>query len=141
VAGRGPFQRPMTRKESMTNVIQAASDRSWLVSLCRLLPIARPRFWPDLYDRLPATVVKESPTQPGDALILRTSKSYTIYAVGPVSRKGQQDFKGEEHVGHVSTRDAAVSAAAALVAPLGQIYLLDIDTGDWSEISQTSGRP
>ena len=77
---------------------------------------------------------KKSPTQPGDVLILRTSKSYTIYAVGSVEKKGQRDFTGQEHVQALRTRAAATTAAKALVAPRGRIHLLDIDTGDWSEI-------
>jgi len=81
-------------------------------------------------------VAKQRPTEIGDVLILRTSLSYTAYAVGPVVTAGQQDFSRSQQVRHIATHDEAVAAAKALVAPGGRIYLLDIDTAEWSEISQ-----
>ena len=38
-------------------------------------------------------------TQLGDVLILQTTQSYTIYAVGRVSKDGQQDFGSEKMSG------------------------------------------
>ena len=75
------------------------------------------------------------PTEIGDVLILRTSVSYTVYAVGSVAAAGQHDFSHSEPVRHVSTHAEAVTTAKALVVPGGRIYLLDIDTAEWSQIS------
>jgi hypothetical protein len=80
------------------------------------------------------TVEKQSPTSIGDVLILRTSVSYTVYAVGPVSTDGQDDFSHSQQVIHVATHDEAITAAKALVSPHGRIHLLDIDTSEWSQI-------
>jgi hypothetical protein len=75
------------------------------------------------------------PTKIGDVLVLRTRQSYTIYAVGAVARLGQQDFKEQAGVMHVPTHKEAVQAAKSLLGPEGRIYLLDIDTAEWSEIA------
>lgn len=75
------------------------------------------------------------PTQVGDVLILWTSQSFAIYAVGLVSGDGQQDVHGAVNVEYVSDRAAAVAKAKALVVPGRRIFLLDIDTETWSEIS------
>jgi hypothetical protein len=79
-------------------------------------------------------VEKQSPTSIGDVLILRTSVSYTVYAVGTVSTTGQDDFSRTQQVFHVSTRDEAIRTAKAMVSPHGRIHLLDIDTSEWSQI-------
>jgi hypothetical protein len=78
---------------------------------------------------------RQWPTEIGDVLILRTSRSYTVYAVGSVITAGQHDFGHSEQVRHVNTHAAAVSVAKAIVAPGGRIYLLNIDTAEWSPIS------
>ena len=75
------------------------------------------------------------PTRCGDVLILQTDKTFTVYAVGPVSKDGQQDFDGQTNLKHVKDRAAAVTEAKALVVPGGRIFMRNIDTGDWSEIS------
>ena len=76
------------------------------------------------------------PTQSGDVLILRTADTvFGTHAVGPVSKEAQQDFEGQTNVKYVSDRAAAVAAAKALVMPGRRIFDLNIDTGDWSEIS------
>jgi hypothetical protein len=80
-------------------------------------------------------VAKPIPTQVGDVLILRTDKSFTIYAVGQVSSDGQQDFHAQMNVKYVSDRAAAVAEAEALVVPGRRIFLRNLDTGDWFEIS------
>ena len=82
------------------------------------------------------SVAKQWPTEIGDVLILRTSQSYTVYAVGSVATAGQHDFSHSERVCHVATHAEAVTTAKALVVPGGRIHLLDIDTAEWSEISQ-----
>jgi hypothetical protein len=68
-------------------------------------------------------------------LVLRTSQSYTVYAVGAVARSGQQDFAHHEAVTHVQSHTDAMTVATTLVAPGGRIYLFDIDTAEWSEIA------
>ena len=75
------------------------------------------------------------PTQIGDVLILWTSQSFVIYGVGRVSKDGQQNFRGAVNVKYVSDRAVAVAEAKALVVPGRRIFLLDIDTETWSEIS------
>jgi hypothetical protein len=85
-------------------------------------------------------VAKQWPTEIGDVLILRTSLSYTVYAVGSVAAAGQHDFSHSQQVRHVTTHAEAVKTAKAIVAPHGQIYLLNIDTGEWSQI-QTDPLP
>jgi hypothetical protein len=80
-------------------------------------------------------VVKHWPAEIGDVLILRTRVSYTVYAVGPVATAGQADFSHGQQPHHVTTYAEAVKTAETIVAPRGRIYLLDIDTGEWSEIS------
>ena len=75
-------------------------------------------------------------TQVGDVLILKTDQSFTTHAVGQVSKDGQQDFQGSSvTVKHVRDRAAAVAEAKALVVPGRRILFLNIDTGEWSEIS------
>ena len=78
---------------------------------------------------------KQWPTEIGDVLILRTRLSYTVYAVGSVVTAGRHDFSHSEQVRHVTTHADAVNAAKAIVAPGGRVYLLDIDTEEWSQIS------
>ena len=78
---------------------------------------------------------KSIPTQVGDVLILRTDHPSAIYGVGRVSQDGQQDFHGGVNVEHVRDRAAAVAKAKALVQPGRRIFLLNLDSGGWSEIS------
>jgi hypothetical protein len=75
------------------------------------------------------------PTGIGDVLILRTDQTFHTHAVGRVSRDGQQDVHGQADVQHVRDHAAAVAAAKTLVTPGRRIFLRDIDTGQWSEIS------
>ena len=77
---------------------------------------------------------KPIPTKPGDVLILRTKVSFTIYAVGSVTLDGQDDFHRDNKIHHVRSHSAAVMTAKALLTPTGRMYLLDIDTDEWSEI-------
>jgi len=87
----------------------------------------------------------EIPTHLGDVLILLTDQSFSIHAVGQVTKDGQQDFdtyhrKPPEHEHeHVNLRyeidrAAAVADAKAMVVPGQRIFFRNIDTGDWSEI-------
>ena len=75
-------------------------------------------------------------TQVGDVVILATSQSFTTHAVGQILKDGQQDFHNQANVKHVRDRDAAMDEATALVAPGRRIFYLDLDTGEWSEISR-----
>src|SRR4030095_10220583 len=63
------------------------------------------------------------PTKIGDVLILRTSRSYTVYAVGSVVTAGQHDFGHSEQVRHVITHAEAVISREPL-SPLadGSIF-------------------
>jgi hypothetical protein len=80
-------------------------------------------------------MVRHIQTRVGDVLILQTARSYTIFALGRVSRDGQHDFSGDPNVQHVSDRDAALVAAKALLIAGRRILLRDLDSGEWSEIS------
>jgi hypothetical protein len=75
------------------------------------------------------------PTQRDDILILHTKTAYTVYVVGKVTQDGQQDFHGQTDAQYLHDRLAAVAAAKTLVTPQRRIFLLDIDTGQWSEIT------
>jgi hypothetical protein len=79
-------------------------------------------------------MAKDIPTQPGDVLILQTTQSYTICAVGRVSRDGQQDFSNEKDVKYENDYGAAVAQAKTLVAKGRRVFLRNIDADDWSEI-------
>jgi hypothetical protein len=75
------------------------------------------------------------PTQVGDVLIVGTSRSFATHAVGQVFKDGQQHFHNQANVKHLSNRAAAVAEAKALVAPGRRMFYLNLDTGEWSEIS------
>jgi hypothetical protein len=81
-------------------------------------------------------MVKRIPTHVGDVLILRTTQSYVVHAVGRVSKDGQQDFSSEANVNYEIDYAAAVAHAKALVSPGRRIFFRNIDTGDWHEISK-----
>jgi hypothetical protein len=74
------------------------------------------------------------PTKVGDALILLTRGPATNFAEGVVTRKGQVKFNLWDHVAHSITVVLAIEAAKALLRPRGRIYLVDIDSDDWSEL-------
>jgi len=80
------------------------------------------------------SMAKRIPTQLGDVLILQTTQSYTIYAVGRVSKDGQQDFSSEKDVKYETDYRAAVARAKALVVRDRRLFLRNIDADDWSEI-------
>ena len=80
-------------------------------------------------------MAKGIPTHLGDVLILQTTRTYTVHAVGRVSRDGQQDFGREANVEYEIDYTAAVARAKALVLPGRRIFFRDLDTGDWNEIS------
>jgi hypothetical protein len=56
-------------------------------------------------------VVGPVPTQLGDVLILSTDQSFTIYAVGLVTKDGQQEFGRQKEVKYESDRAAAIADA------------------------------
>ena len=58
-------------------------------------------------------MVSMVPTHVGDVLILRTQKSFTIYAVGLILKDDQQDFDGHTDVNHATDRVGAVAARPA----------------------------
>jgi hypothetical protein len=76
----------------------------------------------------------------GDVLILWTSETYTIYAVGKVRRTGQRDFQGQENTKHLMTLEAAIEAARTTARTRGRIHIVNIDTGRWSEIGAAARR-
>jgi hypothetical protein len=78
---------------------------------------------------------KRIPTHAGDVLILWTTQSFAVHAVGRVANDGQQDFSSEAKVNYEIDYTAAVARAKALVLPGGRVFFRNIDTGDWNEIS------
>jgi hypothetical protein len=80
-------------------------------------------------------MAKRIPTQIGDVLILRSTRSFTVHAVGRVSKDGQQDFGSEAHVRYETDYAAAVAQAKALLVAGRRMFFRNIDTGDWREIS------
>lgn len=81
-------------------------------------------------------MVKPIPTEVGDVLVLETRTPYTIYAVARVTKDGQQDCHAQLNVKYETDRATAVVEANAIVAPGRRMFLSNIDTGDWSEISR-----
>jgi hypothetical protein len=76
------------------------------------------------------------PTQAGDVLILETETGVKIHAVGTVTRRGQQDFhRAAPRPIYIVDHDEAVAAARAMAAPGRRIFLVRIDSGNWSEVS------
>jgi hypothetical protein len=110
----------------------------WIEALDRSR--ARVRY-PDRHIFLPSTVARSGglagriPTKVGDVLILATEQSFTTYAVGHVTRDDQQDFHAQVSVKYASDRDDAVVTAKTLAAPGRRIFLRNLDTDHWSEIS------
>ena len=80
-------------------------------------------------------VVERIPTRIGDVLILLTDHTFTIHAVGQVTMDGQQDFDTHVNVKYENDRSAAVADARAFAGPGQRIFFRNIDTGEWSEIS------
>ena len=78
---------------------------------------------------------KPIPTQTGDILILWTKdRIFSVYAVGPVLKDGEQDFFTGMNVKYVRDRAGAIHTAETMVAPGRRIFFRNLDTGDWSEI-------
>ncbi len=75
------------------------------------------------------------PTERGDVLVLRTDHTFTLYAVGRVTKNGQQDFAAHAIVHYTKDQATALAEAKAMVGPGRRIFLEDIDTSEWSELS------
>jgi hypothetical protein len=79
---------------------------------------------------------KRIPTRVGDVLILHTELTFTIYVIGRVTADGQQDFHGRDGDDLKQERSPVTALAAAhrLRTPGHRVFLLHLDTGEWSEI-------
>jgi hypothetical protein len=75
------------------------------------------------------------PTEIGDVLILQTEKGVKIHAVGRVTRRGQQDFHAEPTPLYIVDHDEAMTAARVMLAPGRRIFLLNLETDEWSQVS------
>jgi hypothetical protein len=76
------------------------------------------------------------PTQLGDVLILQTERGVKIHAVGRITKNGQQDFHHVEPTPlYIVDHDEAVAVARTLVAPGRRIFLVKIDSDEWSEVA------
>jgi hypothetical protein len=80
------------------------------------------------------------PTQRGDVLILMTILRPASYALAMVSIDGQQDFGAGYNVMNVPDFTLAMKQAKALVLPGCRIYVLNVDTGEWTLISDGTSR-
>jgi len=69
----------------------------------------------------------------GDVLILRTTKSFCIHALGVVEIAGQVDFAGHP-VTLISDPAHALAQARHLCTSGHAIYLRDLDTETWTAI-------
>ena len=74
----------------------------------------------------------EIPTKFGDVLILAWA-SNSLHFVCPVAAEGQQGITGDRHT--ITGRDEAVATAQSLVVPEGRVFLRDLDSGEWDQIS------
>jgi hypothetical protein len=74
------------------------------------------------------------PTPVGDVLILHTSSTFSVYAVGVITEDGQQGFNANMAVGHLSDRAAAVTRATRLRQSRRRIFFQNIDTHEWAEL-------
>ncbi len=83
-------------------------------------------------------MLKRISTQAGDVLVLRTANSYTIHVVGRVLNDGQQDFQNQSDLKYERDRGAALAVAKTLRSPGRRIFLVDLDTDTWSEISDAN---
>jgi hypothetical protein len=76
------------------------------------------------------------PTERGDILILQTRQGFRIHAVGRVTTRGQQDFHGAKPAPiYIVDHQEAITAARVLAAPGRRIFLVTMDTHEWSEVS------
>jgi hypothetical protein len=82
----------------------------------------------------PETPVKRMPSRIGDVLILRTTRWFTVHVVGRVTKGGEQDCHAQANLRYQDDRPTAVALAKVFVAPGRQIFLMNVDSGEWSEI-------
>jgi hypothetical protein len=78
------------------------------------------------------------PTQLGDVLILATSRSFQVHAIGMVIANGQQDFHARSHtVKYLRTEGiaGAVAEAKTIVSGGRRIFLRNLDSGGWTEVT------
>ena len=81
-------------------------------------------------------VLQRMPTHYGDVIILITTESFPTYAMATVSCDGQQDFGRGVNVMHLAGFTEAAKLAQSFVLPGSQIYLMNIDTGEWALVSR-----
>jgi hypothetical protein len=75
------------------------------------------------------------PTERGDILILQTESGVRIHAVGRVSKRGQQDFHGVNPAPiYIANHQEAITAARVMAARGRRIFLVNIDSREWSEV-------
>lgn len=82
-------------------------------------------------------MLKLIPTQLGDVLIL-TTHTFRVHAIGVVTAAGQQDFHTRwQTVKYLRTEATALAVAEAKMIVNGgrRIFLRDLDTGGWSEVT------
>jgi hypothetical protein len=75
------------------------------------------------------------PTQVGDVLILQTERGVRIHAVGRVDKVGQQDFHAQPTPLYIVDHDEAIAMAQTLLTPGRRIFLVKLDSGQWTNLS------
>ena len=80
---------------------------------------------------------KRMPTRPGDALILESTTSVHVHAVGQVTEDGQEDFYAKANVRYLRDHATAAKTARAVAKVGRRIFVRNIDVRGcaWSEIS------
>jgi hypothetical protein len=80
--------------------------------------------------------MKRMPSTIGDVLILLTRRTFTAYTVGLISEDDQQDFmRHQSNISHPNDMAGALSAARSILVAGQRIFLRNMDTNEWSEIS------
>jgi hypothetical protein len=75
------------------------------------------------------------PTERGDVLVLVTALKPASYAIATVSVDGQQDFGAGYNLLNLPHLAEALKQARALLLPGRRIYVLTVDTGEWTVIA------
>lgn len=80
--------------------------------------------------------LSSAPTDVGDVLIIQTTATFTNFAVGRVCSPGQQNFHGGAPITHLQGFGEALRYARSITEPAQKLFLMNLDNGEWSEISR-----
>ena len=91
-------------------------------------------FWSDGRRSACMAELASMPTARGDVLVLVTAVEPASYAIATVSVDGQQDFGAGYNLLNLPHLAQALQQARALVLPGCRIYVLTVDTGEWTVV-------